>query len=100
LLLRRGERRLGSLRQTFDEVPGLAPEDRVEFLDMAESKSRHEILPLLLVLIALCKQNAHTQDPRKTFAEMAGLDEFIVLQKMSASTLGRDLSSHTETNKP
>jgi hypothetical protein len=57
--LRRGHGRCGRFPQTLDQLAGLRPKDRIQFLDVSESKSRHESLPLLLVLVAFGKQDAN-----------------------------------------
>jgi hypothetical protein len=46
---------------------------------MAESESRHESFSLPLVLVAFGKQNADSKNPRQALAEVAWLNELVVL---------------------
>lgn len=57
----------------------LVPEDRVEILDVAESKGREEVLALDPVLVALGEEDAHAEDAGQAVADLAGLDEFVAL---------------------
>lgn len=60
-----------------NQLARFAPENGVQIFDVAIGEGGHEILSLLLVLVALGEQDAHAQDAGQAFAEVAWFDELM-----------------------
>lgn len=58
-----------------NQLARFAPENGIQIFDVAVGEGGHEVFPLLLVLVALGEQDAHAQDAREPFAEVAWFDE-------------------------
>lgn len=61
----------------LDHFARLGPEDGIEFLDVAKIEGGHKILPLGLVFIAFCKENADAQDLADAGTKQGRFDKVI-----------------------
>jgi hypothetical protein len=59
---------------------------------VTESEGWHKVFPLPLVLVAFGKKDTDSQDPRQALAEVARLNELVVLEEVSVHQKNINLS--------